>query len=769
MPAVNRDKGFRSLSYVITFIFILVNAFTGHPFYHVNSLKIALLLGCLALALPVVYYHYPRFQFRGTSLQAMLFALAPVWLSFPGYLYSGGANNYYFPYEMAAFCGLACWMVIVREVYRQHQGLDIVFKGMGVLAIGVCLYALVHAVQHDWVAQMIKSTFGNRNYFVGFLLQLFPLFLSMGPFLSARSKRFGVPAWFYWTVASVLLGTLFLTRSRAGMLGACVTGFFVLAAHFYLRSSPPKRKIWAGGILGLVFLGLLIYVGLVSFHQELAQNRAFNLLTFDAWYDRFHSLKAALSSIAASPWVGWGLGSSYNLYFLFVPPESRMIMPERSFNHVHCEPLEVFQEGGVLSLLALVFFWGFVFYKGFALLCKEERNSAKTALLVGLLGSFLAYNLQSLVSVAPRMMVVRLPLFFNLGLFFTFFDFNPLSRWFRWIHIRERAKIWGAGAVPVVLAVAAISIYWPWAEAQWNHTKLVSQRRLSKDLVSFYRRSLQYDDIYTSSYLASLFFRLNMLPEAKRAIDKTQSLIPHYQNIDFIEGSYYFRLNDLQKAKEALKIMQQYDRFHKPTNRILMHIAVALNDREEWVEQFEIVHYIPMRETGILDKRSVLRSRIEFSDRVSDPQNPEMALATAEKTSEFFRLVYHKSFVLQLLAKLNQLRFADTDRGKKVEQAFQFVVNRINQHPFFRIHLRPGVDSKVMPRVRELVSQQVFIFNQIENYAGRKEQGDWLRRRDIVADELDRYVDWKEMRQRVNFSRLVAKRVATYALDNLRF
>ncbi len=765
MPHANTE-GFRYLSYLVALIFLLVNTFFGHPFYHVNSLKITMVLGLLALGLPVIYCHYPRFQFGGKSLQAALFATLPVWLSFPGYLYSGGNTNYYFPYELAAFCGLACWMVIVCEVYRKQEHLDVLFKGMGLLLIGVCLYAFVQAGQNQWISQLVKSTFGNRNYFVGFLLQIFPLFLSLGLFLSPKKQRFGTSAWFYWFVSLFCLSTLFLTRSRAGMGAALVSGVLVIIISLYLKSTPQRRKTIFWGSLGFVGFVLLFYVGLISFHEGLSESRTFNLLTFEAWYDRFHSYKAALNSILASPWVGHGLGSSYNLYFLFVPPESRMIMPQRSFNHVHSEPIEIFQEGGLLSFLGLIFFWGFIFFKGIRLLGREKPNSAKTALIVGLLGSFLAYNLQSLVSVAPRMMVTRLPLFLNLGLFFTLFEFSPLARFFQ---RKNQAGVWIMAGVPALFLIVAGFTYIPWAKGQWNHARLVSQRRISPGKLSLYRRSLQYDDVYTSSYLVSLFSRMGLLPEMKRAIDKTQALIPHYQNIDFMEGSYHFRLNDLQSAKRSLKVMQKYDRFHKPTNQVLTHIAVVLKDPEEWMKQFEILHYVPLRETGLLDKRAVLYSKVEFSDQKPNPQAPEMALLEVEKTPLSYRFVYHKSFALALLEKLNQLRSSDLAREKKIEQAFRFAVNRINQHSFFRIRLKPHVNPQMMSKAQQLVSQSVFLLNQIEHYAGQKEQAVWLQRKRVVEEELERYLDWKQLGPRVNFSRIVAKRLALYALDDLRF
>ena len=760
------SKGFPYLSYLVTLIFIVVNTFFNHAFYHVNSLKITMLLGLLVLALPVVYYHYPRFQLGGRSLQSVLFATSPVWLSFPGYLYSGGGTNYYFPYELAAFCGLGLWMMIVCEVYQKQERLDILFKGMGLLLLGVCLYAFVQAGQNRWVSQMVKSTFGNRNYFVGFLLQIFPLFFSLGLFLAPKKKRFGISAWFYWLVSLVCLSTLFLTRSRAGMGAVLVAGVLVFIVHLYLKSSPQKRRTIVWGSLGCAGLAFLSYVGLVFFHEGLSESRTFNLLNFEAWYDRFHSYKAALNSILASPWIGHGLGSSYNLYFLFVPPESRMIMPQRSFNHVHCEPIEIFQEGGLFSFLALIFFWGFVFFKGIKLLGREKLDSAKTALLVGLLGSFLAYNLQSLVSVAPRMMVTRLPLFLNLGLFFTLFEFCPFSRFFQ---RKGQVGVWAMAGIPVFLLSVAGFFYIPWAKGQWNHARLVSKGRITPGMLPLYRRSLQYDDVYTSSYLVSLFSRMGLLPDMKRAIDKTQALIPHYQNIDFMEGSYHFRLNDLQSAKRSLKVMQKYDRFHEPTNQVLTHIAVVLKDTEEWMEQFEVLHYVPLRGVGLLDKRAVLYSKIEFSDQRPNPQTPDMALFQVEKTPLSYRFVYHKSFVLALLEKLNQLRGSNLGRQKKIEEAFQFVVNRINQHSFFRIHLRPGVDPRMMPKAQQLVSQAVFLWNQIENYAGRKEQAVWLQRKRIVDEELERYLDWNQLGPRVNFSRIVAKRTALYALDDLRF
>ena len=627
----------RLLSLLLTLLFLAVNVFASYRFYNMNSFKMLMVLGGLALLLPVYYYHYPRFYFSKSSLHSAIFAMSPIILTFFGFIYSWGGNNYNLFYELPAFCMCAIWMMMVRETYRDQKNLDILFIGMALLLVYVLVYAWMQGEQGKWANETIlKATFGNRNYFIGFMLQLFPLFLAMGFFLFDKENRFKVSRWIYRAAALIAFGTILLCKSRAGTLLAFGIIFVLSFAHFYLKASFRQRKIIILSFCGVACLPLVLYFSLYLFGEQLSKQSFLkhyasemfkcgegasqgtleevdcaapvgpndyiryyfsDLFNYEGWFDRIHSFTAAWNSFKASPLIGWGLGSSYNLYFLFVPPDSRLIMDQRSYNHVHSEPLEVLQEGGILSFLALLFFWGFVFYQGGKMLLRPDTSNEKKALVAGLLACFLAYNIHSVVSLTPRMMVVRLPLFLNIGLFFSLLKFDYFCH-------KKGDKCWPSTLLPLFLLLVSMITYIPWAKKQANHVKLLSMGKLSERNIPFYRASLESDDVYSTSLLAGIFFQLNMLPEAKRALEKTQKLIPHYRNIDYQEGIYYLKMRNADKAREAFETMQIYDRYHKSTNRLLGQIVIDQHDQEAWLDQFAILNKVLFRESKFLDKKS---------------------------------------------------------------------------------------------------------------------------------------------------------------------
>ena len=188
--------------------------------------------------------------------------------------------------------------MIVQETYREKKSLSFLWWGMAFLLGILSIFAM---------AQGFTGTFGNRNYFAGFLIQLFPLFLALGVLALKEKRPFGIPLWVYVLGATSSLVTLVLIKSRAGLGAALVAGLLVLFISFYLRKSPPVRKqlLWglAGGLLPWVLFLPFYFLGDYRFSEN-----HLNLLTYEAWFNRVDSFRAAWDSIKASPLVGWGTG-----------------------------------------------------------------------------------------------------------------------------------------------------------------------------------------------------------------------------------------------------------------------------------------------------------------------------------------------------------------------------------------------------------------------------------------------------------------------------
>ena len=255
----------RYLNYLVMLAFLSINSFTTYYFYHVNSSKLVAILGSLFLILPVLYYHYPKFHFRQSTLWSGLFALSPVILTFPGLLHSMGKTNYNFAYELSALAMLGCWLMIIRELFQKEESLDIFFKVLLFLIAGVFIHSIFQAVQLKGDLVSIKSTFGNRNYFTGFLIQIFPLLFSIG-FLNKNQKSyFKIPTWVYLSGAGLILIVIFMIQSRAGMGSSLAVGFLIVFARLFFNTSKNNQKKIIWSFASIAFIGIIAYLSIFIF------------------------------------------------------------------------------------------------------------------------------------------------------------------------------------------------------------------------------------------------------------------------------------------------------------------------------------------------------------------------------------------------------------------------------------------------------------------------------------------------------------------------
>ena len=727
----------RFFSFLITILFFAFSLLKSHIFYQLNSFKLMTLLLFLTTFIPIFYYKPYKVQFDNINLNSLLFILSPYLLTFFGLLLqSQGQYNYNFTYELSAFCILGCWFMMVKETFIEQKNLDIFFKMLCILLIIVAIHASIQGYNLNWKPNHIKSTFGNRNYFAGLLIQLFPLFFAFGFF--KRKISYQTPQWIFQLSALFCLFSIFLIRSRAGIGATIIASTFITFFYFFLNAKQESRKKIIYIFISCTFLPLTIYLLAFLLIKNTQDYALFNILTFEGWYDRINTYQAAWASIKKSPIIGWGLGSSYSLYFKFVPPHSQLIIKDRSFNHAHSEFFEIFQEGGILSFFMYLFFWFFIFFKGIQLLKKESPSSEKFFLILGLLGAFLAYNIQSLVSVAPRMIVTRLPLFFNFAIFFSLFTFDPFKS--RNIFYKKLAY-----STPLILILIALITYLPWAIKQYNHF-LVTKEHIRPHKTAFYKKTLLYDDVYNASHLTRVFMFLNMLPEVKQAVDKTKSLIPHYRDIDYVEGLFYLRTNNLPKAKESLLTMQKYNRFHTYSNLLLCKIAIKQNDLALWLEQFKILNRILLKTSGLLIKSNAIFGEVKYLNTGK--------IIEIQKTQKAFKISYIKSYIIDLFNKIRKAQNRPFKKEKSSKNIYHYIIQRFYRLPFFQIKFKKGISFQEQENTKRLIQQIIQLRSQMAGAKNKEVIKTMIQSKEkYINSTVD---DWPLLSKKFRFARSLA-------------
>ncbi len=646
-------------------------------FYHVNSYKLLVgLLGALAL---VVWFEGRKQKADGPLWpQGLFFVLAlPVLVTLPGALVGGFAENYNFAYELGTGLVLWLWGYYAFQGMARAKPLADWTGWLGVSLLWVGLWALGQGMgildSPNLLAGEVKASFGHRNYFASYLIQMLPLFLVLG--LPAEGEAWvtkGRP----WFVGLFLLGglSLWLTQSRAAIVTFGLVAF-LLALGFVLRltSKKVKKKL----LLLLVGLALLGGAAAATYVSRLTPDPVYGsrfeqLFSKRAWIGRIIPWQAATNAVLAAPVWGHGLGSSYNLFFTYVDPKTRLYHPERSYNHAHSEPLEFLEEAGLLGLLAygLMLFWlGRAFWRTF--LGATDLGTQKLAL--GLGGGLLAFVLHGVVEVAPRMIVAELPFALGaaalLALEAQVAGPAPASA------LRAKALPW----VNLALWGLAALLLLPWLAKQnayYNLLNLPETPGKAQEMEELVKSS---NDIYTLDDLLHLEAKLGRLEQMKPVMDRLEALIPNYRDLNYQKAVWASLSGDLSLAKQLALEGQKRDRYYLPNLRLLMSLALESNDFEGFATQFGLTTRFLLFQNFV-----IIAFEEEAAPILLRPTSFGVELA---QSPEGIRIKIDPLWLRQFFDQARALRAAPPGPMERSE-LMNRIARQVSLNPFFHIEIK---------------------------------------------------------------------------------
>jgi putative inorganic carbon (HCO3(-)) transporter len=295
---------------------------------------------------------------------------------------------------LAPYLAYALLFAATVRLYAQSSPAPV---ATAVLAAGapVALYGLLQAGGLDPFAwQVVEggppvfSTFGNANFFSAYLGAVVPLAV-----WAALSQTWGVQ----WRVLLGVLGiaafaAAVASRSAQGPGAALVGAAFM--AGVWACTTPPKRarrRLMAAG-MALVALaaGALLAGGgpAAAVRAEVVGSLA----------TRVPKWQAALAMFRDRPFLGFGLDTYGDWFYAYRSPAlAAMSGLGRSVDNPHNVLLHMLTGGGLLLAAGWVVFAGMTAY---ALVHGLRRLQGEDRLLLGGLGgAWLAYQVQSLVSI----------------------------------------------------------------------------------------------------------------------------------------------------------------------------------------------------------------------------------------------------------------------------------------------------------------------------------------------------------------------------------
>jgi O-antigen ligase len=246
----------------------------------------------------------------------------------------------------ATLCFLA-GQALVRGA--QARKLALIFSIYGA---ALAVFALLQGISSNgklyWMRQprsggWIYGPYVNHNHYAGLMEMLVPIPLIVSLTRLAPPKVRAVAA----VTAAVMVGTIFLSGSRGGML-AIVAELIILAALLVRQKRSLRTAIGIGVFLAIV-VGLLVWIGGGELSKRIATaGPGHTELSSDI---RTYINRDGLRMFLKKPILGWGLGT-----FPIVYPEFRTFYTNFFVNEAHNDYLQLLVEMGALGFAAMLWF-----------------------------------------------------------------------------------------------------------------------------------------------------------------------------------------------------------------------------------------------------------------------------------------------------------------------------------------------------------------------------------------------------------------------------
>lgn len=246
--------------------------------------------------------------------------------------------------------GTLCFLsgqTLVRSA--QVRRLALIFSVYGA---AIAVFALLQGISPNgklyWIRQprmggWIYGPYVNHNHYAGLMEMLIPIPLIVSLTRMAAPKVRAVAA----ASAAVMVGTIFLSGSRGGML-AIMAELVILSALLVRQKRGLRTAIGIGFFLAII-ASLLIWVGGAQLSERIdSVGPGHTELSGDI---RADIDRDALHMFLKRPIMGWGLGG-----FPIVYPQFRTFYTNFFINEAHDDYLQLLVEMGLLGFGTMVWF-----------------------------------------------------------------------------------------------------------------------------------------------------------------------------------------------------------------------------------------------------------------------------------------------------------------------------------------------------------------------------------------------------------------------------
>ncbi|MGA1986231.1 MAG: O-antigen ligase family protein [Candidatus Sulfotelmatobacter sp.] len=251
------------------------------------------------------------------------------------------------------YCAYAMLCFLSAQTLLRSSQARIIAVVLALYGFTIAAFALLQGIAPNgklfWVRQpsmggAIYGPYVNHNHYAGLMEMLVPILLVLSlTRLAGEKERMAAGV-----AAAIMIGTVFLSGSRGGMLAIFVELAFFAVVLLGQRRNP--RIVVGAVVFAVVLVGLLTWLGgkeLTSRVSSISTEARTEL----SGGTRLSIDRDALRMFGNKPVFGWGLGT-----FPVVYPQYRSFYTNFFVNEAHNDYLQLLAEMGLLGFGTMVWF-----------------------------------------------------------------------------------------------------------------------------------------------------------------------------------------------------------------------------------------------------------------------------------------------------------------------------------------------------------------------------------------------------------------------------
>jgi O-antigen ligase len=296
----------------------------------------------------------------------------------------------YCSYAMLCFLS---GQVLVRGAQARKIAVILTLFGFAVAGLallqGIAPNGKLYWIRTPRMGGWIYGPYVNHNHYAGLMELLAPIPLVICLTRLAQEKERIAAG----VAAAIMVGTLFLSGSRGGML-AMVTELTVLAVIVF-RERKRLRVAIGVAAFAVVLAGMLTWLGgkELTYRVAMIQSESRSEISggMRTLIDR-----DAIRMFRQKPALGWGLGTFPTVY-----PQFRSFYTNFFVNQAHNDYLQLLSEMGLLGFALMIWYLAIVFFKAIPKIgnwTSDVSGAASLACILSCIGilvhSLVDFNLQ---------------------------------------------------------------------------------------------------------------------------------------------------------------------------------------------------------------------------------------------------------------------------------------------------------------------------------------------------------------------------------------